>query len=183
MRVGIDIDDVLFPWYGKAHDACVTAGITNGVTPTGWYPYREYGTTEEAWLAVMATVTLDGSLYNGEPFPGTVEALKRLHDADHTIHLVTARGFFQHGHLIREHTVNWLAEYGIPHDTLTFTKDKTIVRTDVFADDAEKNIRALVAAGIPCCLIRAPHNGPVQHDWYAANISEFVDDVLEGYMR
>jgi len=179
MKVGVDIDDVLFPWYDKAHAACVAAGIANGVEPTTWSPHEEYGRTLQEWLDVLEAVTLDGTLYTGKPYPGAVEALGRLHDAGHSIHLVTARGFLAHGHLIREHTVQWLAEYAIPHDTLTFSKDKTIVTTDIFADDSERNIEALIAAGISCVLIDAPHNHHVEH-YRVPGIAEFVDVVRAG---
>ena len=28
-RIGVDIDDVLYPWYERAHEVSVAAGITN----------------------------------------------------------------------------------------------------------------------------------------------------------
>lgn len=179
MKIGIDIDDVLFPWYAGAHRACEAAGITNGVTPRTWTPSDEYGCSLQDWLDVLAAVTLDGTLYGGEPYPGAADALTRLHDAGHTIHLVTARGFLQHGNLIKRQTVDWLDRYAIPHDTLTFSKDKTLVPVDVFADDSERNVRQLTAAGTPVCLIEAEHNGHVIHEWRAATITDFVNDVLE----
>lgn len=178
MRIGVDIDDVLFPWYDKAHAACLAAGITNGVEPSTWTPSDEYGCTLQDWLDALEVATLDGSLYRGAPYPGAVDALDRLRAAGHSIHLVTARGFLVHGDLIRRHTVEWVAEYRVPHDTLTFSKDKTIVRADVFVDDSEKNIRELNAAGIPCCMVDAAHNRHVEHDWRVASIAEFVDGLL-----
>jgi hypothetical protein len=179
MKVGIDIDDVLFPWYEKAHAACVAAGVTNGVEPSTWSPADEYGCSLDEWYAILERVTLDGTLYSGDPYPNAIESLERLHAAGHSIHLVTARGFLAHGHLIRSQTVQWLADYSVPHDTLTFSKDKTVVAVDVFADDSEKNLRELLAAGVACCLIDAPHNRHVEHDYRLAGIAEFVTDILE----
>lgn len=180
LRIGVDIDDVLFPWFDKAHALCEEAGITNGVTPTQWSCYLDYGVTLEDWLAVMEAGTLDGRLYSGEPYPGAVEALSRLREAGHTIHLVTARGFFAHGDLIRRHTIEWLADNEIPHDSLTFSKDKTFVRTDVFVDDSWRNVSDLVAAGVRTWMVDAPHNRSNEYHMRVPSVVEFVDAVLSG---
>lgn len=177
MRVGVDVDDVLFPWYERAHAACVAAGITNGVEPCTWSPFDEYGCEPQAWYDALEVATLSGELYSGDPYPGAVDALIRLQDAGHSVHLVTARGFLAHGNLIKAQTVEWLGTYGVPHDTLTFSPDKTIVRTDVFADDSERNVTALRAAGIRVCLIDAPHNRHMTGH-RDASVAEFVDEIL-----
>lgn len=178
MRIGIDLDDVCFPWFDKAHAACEQAGITNGVTPTQWAMYDDYGVTLEEWLRVMEAATLDGSLYTGDPYPGTYEALGALQDAGHTLHVVTARGFFAHGDLIRRHTIEWLAEWEIPHDTLTFAKDKTLVRTDVFVDDSWKNVQELTAAGVATWMVDAPHNQGVEYAHRVQSVVEFAAAIL-----
>src|SRR5690606_4981653 len=131
---------------------------TNGITPSSWSPFNEYGCPAEQWYAVLAEATLTGDLYGGDPYPGVQDALQSLRDAGHTVHLVTARGFLQHGHLIREATVKWIAEHEIPHDTLTFSKRKAVVVTDWFIDDSEKNVRELLAAGVTTYLLSQPHN-------------------------
>jgi len=176
----VDVDDVLFPWYERAHRLCVAAGITNGINPTTWSPHEEYGCTLQDWLDVMESGTLDGTLYSGQPYPGAIEALHRLRDAGHSIHLVTARGFFVLGHMIRQQTIDWLADWNVPHDTLTFAKDKTIVRTDVFVDDSARNVAALVAAGVPTWMVNQPHNAHAVHDLRVNHVSEFVDAILIG---
>lgn len=178
MRIGVDVDDVLFDWYGRAHEACMAAGITGSVTPFTWSPFEEYGCTAQAWYDALEVATLDGSLYSGEPLPGAVEALERLREAGHSIHLVTARGFLAHGDLIKRQTIDWIIDYRVPHDTLTFSRDKTLVRVDVFADDSERNITQLVAAGVRCCLIDADHNRHATHPWRAPSFAAFVDGLL-----
>lgn len=180
LRVGVDIDDVIFPWYARAHQLCVKAGITNGVSPTTWSPHEEYGCTLQDWLDVMECGTLDDTLYSGAPYPGAIDALWRLRGAGHSIHLVTARGFFVLGRMIREQTINWLDDYGVPHDTLTFTKDKTIVRADVFVDDSAKNVAELVAAGMSTWMVNQPHNATAIHSPRVNHVSEFVDAILAG---
>lgn len=182
LRIGIDIDDVLTGWYAKAHEISMDAGITNGKTPTSWAPFNEYGCADQEWFDALALATLDGRLYSTEPYEGAIEALQRLMDAGHSVHLVTARGFLTHGDLIREQTVQWLAEHGIPHDTLTFSKRKSVVRTDYFIDDSEKNVKELAAMkdGPIVYLLDQPHN---QHFYWPRRIesvSEFVDEILSG---
>lgn len=178
MRIGVDVDDVLFPWFDKAHAACERAGITNGVTPSQWSCYLDYGVSLEDWLAVMETATLDGSLYTGEPYPGAVEAMKSLRDAGHTLHIVTARGFFAHGDLIRTATVEWLRDNDVPHDSLTFSKDKTLVHVDAFVDDSWKNVSDLVAAGIPTWMVDAPHNQRDEYHQRVPSVVEFAQAIL-----
>lgn len=180
MRIGVDIDDVLFPWYDQAHVACTAAGITNGITPTSWYVHESYGCTLEEWIAALSAATLDGSLYRGDPYPGAVDALERLKAAGHTIHLVTARGLLQHGELIKAHTYRWVADH-LAHvvDSLTFSKDKTVVPVDVFIDDNVKNYDAVEAAGIECWLIDRPWNQDTGDGrWRFSSFAEYADDLL-----
>jgi len=178
LNIGVDMDDCILGWYGRAHEASERAGITNGVQPKSWAPHKEYGCKDQDWFDALEVATLDGSLYLYiEPFPGAVEALQRLVDAGHQVHIVTARGFFAHGDLIRAQTVEWLARYNVPHHSLTFTKDKTIMRLDAFVDDAIHNVEAL-REHMPTAMVNQPHNEGFEHAWRVNSITEFVDEVL-----
>jgi hypothetical protein len=180
MRIGIDIDDVLYPWYVTAHGICERAGITNGVTPSSWRAYEDYGCTDEAWYAALAAATLTGELYEAAPLEDAAVQLQRLRDAGHTVHLVTARGFMQHGDLIKAWTIRWILDHEVPHDSLTFSRDKTLVRTDAFLDDAPHNYDELLAAGVAVWLLHAPHNVGQRRDRLCvASLREFVDIQLE----
>lgn len=183
MRVGVDVDDVIYPWLARAHAACRTAGITNGNLVSHWEMWEDYGCTKEQWVEVLEQATRTGFLHDAAPIPGATSALDRLREAGHTIHLVTARGFWsaEQGSLIRAHTVEWLNEWQVPHDSLTFSLDKSVVRTDMFADDSPRNVAALLQAGIHAHLIDAPHNqdvedGPMHRN---ASLAAFVDEILE----
>ena len=178
LNIGVDLDDVAFPWYTKAHAACVKAGITNGVSPKTWSPHAEYGCGEQAWHDALEVATLDGSLYSGRPYPGAVAALNRLTDAGHHIHLVTARGFLIQGHMIRNQTVDWLKKYDVPHESLTFSKDKTIVVVDVFVEDAAKNVQKLVDAGTRTFMVSRAHNAKYIYSPRVKSLSEFADIIL-----
>lgn len=180
-RVGVDIDDVLFPWYDRAHTASVTAGIADILhTPHTWHPYREYGCEPQAWYDALAVATLDGTLYAGEPMPGVVDALTRIRDAGHTVHLVTARGHLAHGAAIKTQTIQWLDEHTIPHDTLTFSRDKTVVPCDWFIDDNVDNATAVAATGARAYLHRQPWNLHNRTLPVVRDMTEFAELVING---
>lgn len=178
MHIGIDIDDVIFNWWERAHVACERAGITNGVYPSKWNMHEDYGCTLEEWLAALEVATLDGTLYVGEPEPGVLEALAAIDEANHNIHIVTARGFFNHGDLIRQHTIEWLRDWDIPHQSLTFTKNKALLRLDVAIDDSWKNVREMAAAGTITYLRNRPHNAEADYLRRVDDITEFANIVL-----
>lgn len=180
-RVGVDIDDVLFDWYGRAHHVCTEAGITNDITPKSWHPFREYGCTDQQWYDALAAATLSGELYLGPPYDGAVKQVRRLAAAGHTVHIVTARGFLQHGDVIRKHTIEWLDHWGIEHDTLTFSKDKRVVPCDWFIDDSLKNYDQLAEGGrCRVFLLNRPHNQVAGycHRRRVSTLEQFVDKVL-----
>lgn len=187
MKIGVDIDDVIYPWADRAHALCEEAGITGGNTWTCWSPWLDYGCSKDEWLGVLSRATLTGRLYHQPPIEGSAAALGRLIDAGHTVHLVTARGQFVHGPIIMADTVVWLREHDMPYTTLTFSKDKTVVPTDWFAEDNLDNHDALVASGSKAVLINRPHNQPgltadgqrrYCHRRRVNHIAEFVDLVL-----
>lgn len=178
--VGVDVDDVLYAWFDAAHRLSEAAGITRGVAPTSWNPWEDYGCTIEQWHAVLAVGAETGELYRDDPMPDAITSLQALKDAGHAVHLVTARGLLANGHLIREHTVRWLHDHQVPHDTLTFSKDKSIVRTDYFIDDNAGNIHAVVKAGSHGMLIDRPWNqGAVGFSRYQS-IWHAVGEILYG---
>jgi hypothetical protein len=177
LTVGIDIDDVLFPWYDLAHKFSVEARITNGMTPTSWAPYSDYGCTDQAWFNVLANALHNG-MYEAPPIPGSVEAVHRIAEAGHSIHIVTARGLLAHGLTIKAATVAWIEAYDVPYDALHFTGDKTRVRTDVFVDDHLKHTAALEAVGTRTFLVDRVYNRSTAHPRRISHISEFADALV-----
>lgn len=184
LSIGVDIDDVISPWYDPAHDACVAAGIAGADRPETWYPYREYpNCTKEAWLEVLANATINGPLYTLPPFEGAVEALRRLYWEGHYIHLVTARstGDWPHGDRLREITREWVAEFAVPHHTLTFSHDKTVIPCDFFIEDNITNYDALDNMGVEVYLLNQRHNQHTRPDIRRRvdSVTEFVDIILQ----
>ena len=126
--------------------------------------WEDYGVAKEAWEEVIATATLDGMDRDTPPISGAAGSMRRLKWEGHRIHIVTARGFMEHGDRIRTWTKEWLEEFAIPYDTLTFTKDKVAAQEalgvcfDHALDDGWHNYVALEGAGVTTWLVDAPHN-------------------------
>lgn len=148
--VGADFDDVIFPWYHNAHEICVRAGLgmSSEVIPETWSPHEEYLVTLDQWMDALGAATLTGELHSGDPSPGAIEALIELRDRKVEIHIITARGFMQHGDKVREQTEEWLLDWNVPHDGLHFTKNKPGVAGSLgvthFIDDNVGNVRAML---------------------------------------
>lgn len=188
--VGVDIDDVLHPWFLTAHGLCEVAGITNGVVPKTWKMADEYECDKDVWVAVLEQATLAGTLYGVAPIPGAVEALRRLMFAGHRIHLVTARatapwqGMEQQAEIMRQ-TRGWIEEYAVPNDSLTFCADKARVANlsslDYFIDDGVHNFQDLEQRARDCVpyLMTAPHNGDFYTPFRVDAMDDFADLVIE----
>lgn len=181
-----DIDDVFFPWADEVHRRCHIAGLHDGEKPwTSWHMWEDYGCSKEAWLDVIADATIAGMYTETKPYPGSVEAWNRLLWEGHHLHLVTARGFMEHADDIRRWTPDWVEEFGIAHETLTFAKDKVAaqgalgVRFDYAVDDGVHNYEALHSDGVKVYLLSRPHNiaHPVKRR--VESVDEFVDIILQ----
>lgn len=182
----VDIDDVLFPWADEVHRRSGIAGLHDGSAPwKTWHMWEDYGCSKEAWLDVIADATLDGMYTDTPPYADAAEAIRRLWWNGHKVHMVTARGFMEHADEIRRWTPDWLAEFGIPYDTLHFAKDKVAVqhelaiRYDWAIDDGVHNYEALDAAGVEVYLLTRPHNETFPATRRVATVGEFVDMILE----
>lgn len=185
--VGVDIDDVIFPWYYNAHDICFRAGlgVASEIIPQTWSPHEEYLVTLQEWCDVLGAATLTGELHSGDPIPGAIEALIEFCDAGAGIQLITARGFMQHGDEIRSRTMDWLSDHYVPHDGLHFTKKKVGVAKELgvthFIDDNVGNVEAMQVhnPGVRTYLQDRPWNQSPGFDVRrVSNMTEFADAVL-----
>ena len=189
LSVGFDWDDVIMPWYAPAVEVCNAAGLNpRGIVPTSWHMHDELGCSLEAWVGALSDATVNGSLYDTEPFLGALEAMRRLYFEGHWVHIVTARGTFPgnpNNERVKEITRSQVDEWGAPHHSLTFTKDKASVPTDFFIDDNLRNYQRLDIAGVRVYLLNRPWNvedpnDPDTLDLRRVNtVDEFVDIVLE----
>jgi hypothetical protein len=180
----VDYDDVLYPWSTRAHELCVAAGITNGKTVTQWHMWEDYGCESEVLWEVLRAGTLDGTLYDAPMIPGAIIQLHRLRNLGHRVHIVTARGFGEHGELIQAITRDQIRSENVPLDSLTFAKDKAAVAAELgervaAVDDGFHNYDALDAAGAHVSLMDACHNQSRQDVRRVMSMKQWADHTIE----
>jgi hypothetical protein len=116
--------------------------------------------------------------FSQEPHDGAVEGLHKLRELGHTLHIMTYRIF--PGAI--NNTDRWLEKHGVPFDSLSFTKDKTIVPVHVMIEDNVENARILRDNGTVAVVVNRAWN----QEWDGIRIGqdpevpeweEFVDFV------
>lgn len=158
MRIGIDLDGVTYDFVGALRLYAISIGFDAEQLPANktWEFWNEWGMTYEEWADIFAHGVDARCVFRiGPPMPGAVRVLNTLRSAGHTIHIVTHRNV---GHLSEANTAAWLRDYGVPYDTLTFSKDKAAVPTDIFIDDYVGNLEALRSAGVRAVAFTQAYN-------------------------
>ena len=183
LHVGVDLDDVLYPFYqGLAlfvHEH--TGRPLQELGPaTCWEFYeKDWGYTEDEFLGLFEAGVDSGAVFlEPGPLPGSVEAVQALKAAGHTVHIVTDRFVGKRSHA---NTEEWLAKHDVPFDSLTYSRDKTVVRTDAFIDDNPRNVLALREVGCAAFLLdvgRTDQEG-FRKEWAVASLAGFVEKVEE----
>lgn len=186
MKIGVDLDGVCYN-FGEAYKSYLVRyqGFDESelTEPQTWDFFKEqWGMSTEDFLKYFAMGVNFGYIFRiGEPMPGAVDGVRALQDAGHTIHIVTHRDVGDHCAANTEH---WLKSVGIKYDTLTFSRDKTIVPVDVFIEDNVDNHEALLNEGVAAFLIDRPWNAHVdvgeKYGFAGLRVScwdEFVDAV------
>lgn len=177
-RVGFDLDGVIYD-FRKAHSEFEigrgAADCTLEAALDEWDYFLGWGMNLEEWLTSYAAGVDAGQiLWRGDPLPGALEAFKTLHERGHTIHIVTDRAI---GADPEAATKAWLGEHGLDYDSLTFSRDKTVVETDFFIEDRLQNADAINAAGGRCYLINRPWNRDDDERPRVDSLEEFVAAV------
>ncbi|QAU06646.1 phosphatase [Gordonia phage WilliamBoone] len=193
IRVGIDLDGVVFD-FGKAFTAYLQKRHgwpgSHCPPPTSWTFYEEFGLNLIGFQMVCNEAADAGELWDapGCTSYGAVEAFKELANCPAvSVHIITDRHFGTHPAVSHEATARWLRDIGLRYDTLTFSPDKTIVKTDFMIDDKRENYIALRKAGTEAYLLSKPWNRepPGLHPSSVSvfrrvdSVSEFVEIVLD----
>lgn len=183
-RVGVDLDGVLYDFGAAFRDYMISEHSWKPewcVLPKRWEFYEDWGISLAGFKRLCHDAADKGVLWNKSgPIMGwsDVEALCELRDAGHTIHIVTHRGFGSHRSASHEATARWLGQFKVPYDTLTFSGDKTIIKTDFFIEDNVDNYLALEKAGCRSVLITRPWNEHLGDAVRVSSVACFVDLVL-----
>lgn len=163
MRVGFDLDGVLYDFAASFKRYMVSRGqILEGVLsdqePSSWNFYEGMGLSLAEFKSICDDGVDAGYIFRGPARPNAAESVNRVKALGHTIHIITDRKFGSDPVNSEIATKEWLAEHGIPYDTLTFSADKTCVPTDCFVEDKLENYDALREAGNNAYLITRPWN-------------------------
>lgn len=154
-----DLDGVFNNWVDPFYPyLCGVHGITEPTEWRIWHHYRNHDISDEDFVATLNKFAEEGLFTANPPFPGTVEQLKLLVEAGHRIHVVTDRPAAAH-----DDTEKWLNDHQFPHDTLSFSRDKTVFKQygpgPYFAiDDRVENVQSLRDAGVNAFLLTWPWN-------------------------
>lgn len=163
LDVGYDLDGVSYRFVESLRSYIhETTGRPLDTMPDAqcWTFYKDqWGMSSAEFLSYFAAGVNAGQIFrHAAPYDGSVEAMRRLADAGHRIHIVTARQIPGAERMAEENTRAWLAKYDVPHHTLTFADDKQTVHTDLFIEDRDVNYDALESAGYHPWLITRPWN-------------------------
>lgn len=168
MRVGIDLDGVVYDFADSLREYLLHAGLRDAADmpePLRWEFYEDWGYSVEEFLDHCHAGVDAGFVFrHGRPFPGVLEAFQRIRAAGHTIHIVTDRSFGTVAGGSQAATSEWLQAHGLFYDSLTFTADKTIVCVDTMVDDKLANYDALKAVGVAVYLLTRPWNKTSEPD-------------------
>jgi uncharacterized HAD superfamily protein len=183
MRIGLDIDGVFYK-FTKAYHLWLnqTKGMSLDleIEAQTWDWFLDWETSEEFVQNLHESVDARQMYWVGELYePDMAQNLRDLRSAGHSIHFVTARLFGKQ--LCPEAaTKHWLESEDLVYDTLTVSKDKNAVKTDVFLEDNLNNYDLLEAAGVQSWLVNRPYNLENDSRRRINSVDEFTKLILEG---
>jgi hypothetical protein len=182
MRVGVDLDGVCYSFDDAVKQSLVThRGWHPDKCPpsTSWEFYEDWGLSLDEFLDAVSEGINAGLIFEtGEPYEGTKKALQRIVDAGHDLHVITARGLGNPG-IVEGATARWVKTHLPKVKSLTFSRDKTIVPTDMMIDDNLDNYDQLEAAGCYVWLYDQPWNQvPGDDRRRVTSMEEFAEIVI-----
>jgi hypothetical protein len=180
MRILVDLDGPIFNFTGNTALWCAGKTgrpLSDFPVPTTWAYWEEWGFGRREFYRLVEQGVVAGFVFGvGDPVLGARGALRRLRRAGHRVHIATSRGFGPRS-LNRSLTATWLGEHKIPHDSLTFAEDKTVLRVDVALDDKPSNVNALRAIGTEAFLYDLGRKDQADHPFLVAGWPEFEVQV------
>lgn len=155
MRIGYDLDGCCFRFVPSlAEFIRQDTGRTHFPIQTCYEFYEvDWGYTLEEFMDFCHRGTDAGVVFGwGEPIWESLDVLHRFRGAGHSLHIITDRSWGSPGASERV-TRDWLDRFGYPYDSLTISRDKTVVPTDMFIDDKPRNVDELRAVGCEAWML------------------------------
>jgi hypothetical protein len=164
MRIGLDLDGVCYDFFKAYKGFLLNVGrITqeqHDAPHNGeWNFHNAWGIDSAEFMQLFEDgVNKQIIFLDGEAYPDTRENVQRILDLGHDIHVITDRTVGLPG-VSFGLTGRWI-EWQLPKPikSITFTRDKTVVPTDMMIDDKPSNVRELLAAGCDAYLLNQPWN-------------------------
>lgn len=185
MRVGFDLDGVLFNFGTSVHDYLIATG-RGDLWKSGedlkprWDFYKAFrdSWSDEEFVRFCNEGADAGYIFRGNVRDNAVDAVKAVKDAGHEIIVITDRQFGTTPEVSHRATIEWWEEYGFPaYDEIHFSADKTCVPTDIFIEDKISNFEALWDVGTPCFLVSRPWNEERDTIYRISDVSEYPAKV------
>jgi hypothetical protein len=180
VRIGVDIDGVLFPWEDAVREAVAMRFGVNLGELTTWDSYElELGPARWAWL--WTEDGIDAVLgQTWRTYPGVVEAIRTVMGLGHAVHFVTHRDPGTSG----LHTTEFLDRHfgglrweGL-HVVRSMVAKRTLGRWDVFVDDKPETVFDFLANTNARVFAPArPWNEDELGDICESNLWLYVDPV------
>lgn len=177
-----DNDGVMSGWFPNFYPKlCTWEGWTQipdcAHGEHGWHFYRRHGMTDEQFVARLNQYAAEGGFAEQIPEPELSEAVRRLHAAGFSQHVVTDRPA-----IAEADTAWWLNEHAPLIDTLTVSRDKTVFKAygpaPYFAiDDRVDNVVKLLDADVQAYVLDRPWNQHAQLP-RVYGLLEFADTVV-----
>jgi len=183
MRIGFDVDEVIYK-FNKAYHSWMNQSrgmnLDLDAEVLTWDWFLEWETKEQFYQNLHESVDAGFMYWQGELCEPTIKQnLLDLRAAGHTIHIVTARTFGIKS-CPQKATEHFFNSHGLIYDTLTISKDKTAVKTDLFIEDNLKNYDILDSAGVTSYLVNRPYNLVASDSRRRVNsVDEFTRLILE----
>lgn len=185
MKIGFDLDGVVYNWHASLrHHVMQITGrpFSDFPDPERWIFHEDWNMSLEEFIAACDSGVDEGTIFQwGDPLGNAREIMTKISDAGNTIHVVTDRRAGSPG-MAQASTVAWLKGNDLPFDSLTFSSDKTVVKTDFMIEDKLENYDALHFAGTKSYLINRPWNQQPNEWPYRRRVNsldEFAKVVLD----
>lgn len=136
--------------------------------------FTDWGIDHQTYRDLHDQAVDEGFAYQGPLIDDAVHHITRLYEAGHKVHIITARP--QKAILA---TMGWIIDHEIPFDSLTFSEDKNVIKTDTFIEDNVANYKFLEQSGCVPFLVDRGWNREAKGLFRRVeNIGEFVDLVI-----